>query len=394
MELEIWLLGIILPFFASFAFTVWIFPYVLRMAKEKDIVDVPNYRKLQKVAVPVMGGFAVFFGIIAGAGLTSVFINTYNLFTCIVALTFMMFFGLLDDTIGLSPWLRIIIEVMIIGFIVKMDLVNLNDFHGLFGIHKLPVLVSLPLCAIAGVGIVNAINMIDGVDGLSSSFCILACLEFGIAFCASFDGLMAIMASLASGALIPFFLHNVFGTKTKMYIGDSGSMMIGMLLMIFCMHTMDNTSRVAYNFPNLGIVAFCLAILSVPVFDTIRVMLGRISKGVSPFHPDKSHLHHLFIQFGFSHIGTCLMINALNTLCVLCLMFVYIVLRADATVQFLVVFVIGIFNTYGVHYIVSNMNHERLPYRVLHWLAVKSQCTDSKWFHSISKFVERAHCTH
>lgn len=94
-------------------------------------------------------------------------------------MTVMMYFGFTDDILGLSPWLRIIVEIIMVGFVIKMDMVNMNDMHGLFGIHKLPVWLSLPLSAVAGVGIINSINMIDGVDGLSSGFCVVACLSFG-----------------------------------------------------------------------------------------------------------------------------------------------------------------------------------------------------------------------
>ena len=88
-----------------------------------------------------------------------------------------------------------------------------------------------------------------------------------------------------------------------MFIGDAGSLMMGMIMTIFVMHILDHGSRVSVNFTNMGVVAFVLSVLSVPVFDTLRVMTGRIVRGVSPFHADRSHLHHLFIEMGFSHVG-------------------------------------------------------------------------------------------
>lgn len=81
-------------------------------------------------------------------------------------------------------------------------------------------------------------------------------------------------------------------------------MMMGIIMTVFCMHLISHRSIVAYNYPNVSMVSLCLSMLSVPIFDTLRVMTGRIMKGISPFHPDKSHLHHLFIEIGFSHLGT------------------------------------------------------------------------------------------
>lgn len=387
MNLQIWLFGIILPFISAMLLTFWIHPRIVKIAKIKNIVDCPDYRKLQRRAVPVMGGFAVFFGIVVGAGLTSIFFNSYALFTCVVAMTVMMYFGLTDDILGLSPWLRIIVEIILVGFVIKMDLVNLNDMHGLFGIHKLPVYVSLPLSAVAGVGIINAINMIDGVDGLSSGFCVVACLAFGVFFCMSFDGTMAVMCALAAGALIPFFLHNVFGEKSKMFIGDCGTMMMGMLMTIFCLHTIDNTSRVAYNFPNMGVVAFCLSVLSVPIFDTLRVMTTRILSGVSPFHADKHHLHHLFIEIGFSHAGTAVTVISLNVFNILMWLLAY-QLGGNATVQFCVVCLVGIFNTSGIYWIVRRLKHDHFFYRALKHLARMSHIEAGKVFMGIRKMVD------
>ena len=388
MTPKLWLFGIILPFVLALAITAFIHPFIVRMAKSRNMVDEPDGRKLQRTPIPVMGGMAVFFGIVMGAGATSTFFNTYALFTCIITLTMMMYIGMLDDMIGLSPVLRLVLQMAMVAFIIKMDRTSINDLHGVFGIWQLPVYVSLPLSFIACCGIINSINLIDGVDGLSSGYCIFACLCFGLVFCSSFEGTMSTMASLSAGALIPFFLHNVFGLKSKMFIGDAGTLMMGMLMSIFCMRLIDNASLVQWHYPRIGVVAFCLSVLSVPVFDTLRVMIGRIFKGVSPFRPDKSHLHHLFVEIGFSHIGTTVSIIFINVLVVACWFVVYL-FGMGPTGQFLVVFCIGLLNTVGFYYTVRKMNHHRLPYRCLKWLAIKSHQETGRTFHFIRKMVDK-----
>jgi UDP-N-acetylmuramyl pentapeptide phosphotransferase/UDP-N-acetylglucosamine-1-phosphate transferase len=387
MTLKMWFSGIIFPFLAAMVTTFFIHPLVWKMAIKKNMTDAPDYRKLQKYPIPVMGGLAVFFGIITGAGVTSIFFDTYTLFTCIVAMTVMMYIGMLDDMVGLSPKMRLIIEILVIIFIVMMDKTNINDFHGLFGIGKLPVYISAPLCIISCTGIINAVNMIDGVNGLSSGLCVFACLCFGIVFCASYSGTMSIMAALGAGALIPFFIHNVFGKKSKMFIGDSGTMMMGVLMCIFCLRMIDNDSLVANNHPRLGVIAFCLSVLSIPVFDTLRVMTGRIMRHTSPFHADKSHLHHLFIEMGFSHLGTTVCVISLDAFNVLCWFITYC-LGGDATIQFIVVVIIGLINTTGFHYSIRRMNHNRLIYRGLKRLAALSQIEDRPAFQRLRNFVD------
>lgn len=384
---RIWTLGIILPFVSAMVLVFVVHPFVVRIARKIQILDRPDARKLQDYPVPVLGGVAVIWGIVVGAGITSVFFNSYALFTSVVAITVMLYVGLADDILGLSPWMRLAIEIMVIAFVVLMDQTNMNDFHGLFGIHKLPVYLSLPLVAFGGCGIINAINMIDGVDGLSSGLCILACMTFGVLFCASHDGTMAVMCALAAGALIPFFLHNVFGRRSKMFIGDSGTLMMGMLMTIFTLHTVDNTSRVAYNFSNLGVVAFTISVLSVPIFDTLRVMTGRVMKGVSPFHADKSHLHHLFIEIGFSHVGTAMAVITLNVLNIIC-WFISYQLGASATGQFIVVVIVGMLNTMVFYYIVRKLNHDHLTYRILKRLAKLSHIEHSPFYNKMRRLMD------
>ncbi|HBN46970.1 MAG TPA: undecaprenyl-phosphate alpha-N-acetylglucosaminyl 1-phosphate transferase [Prevotella sp.] len=369
-------------------FTALVHPLIVKMATSRNMFDNPDKRKLQSRPIPVMGGLAVFFGIVVGAGATSVFFNSYALFTCVITLTVMMYVGMLDDMVGLSPVARLIVELFLVAFVVYMDKTNINDLHGVFGIGKLPVWVSLPLCSVSCLGIINSINLIDGVDGLSSGLCIFACMCFGVVFCSSYDGTMGVMASLAAGALVPFFFHNVFGAKSKMFVGDSGTLMLGMLMSIFCMRMIDNTSLVQDHHPKMGVIAFCLSVLSVPVFDTLRVMFGRIVKGVSPFHPDKSHLHHLFIEIGFSHIGTTVAILCINTVNVACWLISFL-LGFGPTGQFLVVFILGAVNTVGFYYTVRLMNHQRIPYRCLKWLAVKSHKETGKTFLAIRSLMDK-----
>lgn len=384
-----WILfnNMIFPFIVSLLIVSLIHPIIVKLALTKGLVDNPNTRKLQKTPVPVMGGLAVYFGIIVGIGIVSMRFNSYGLFTCAVALTVMMYVGSLDDLMGLSPVARLIIELLTIAFIVNMDLININDLHGLFGINKLPVYLSLPLCAVACLGIINSINMIDGVDGLSSGLCIMATVVFGLVFSMSSDGKFAVMAFLTAGALAPFFMHNMFGKKSKMFIGDSGTLMLGILLSIFCMRVIDNTSLVAYHHPNLGIIALCLSVLSVPVFDTLRVMTGRIAKGVSPFHADKSHLHHLFIEIGFSHFGTTLMILSLNLFNIICLFITYLA-GGSATIQFIVVAIVGIIVTSGVYYTVRQLSHDNGLYKFLRYLANHSNVEHYTWFIKIRKTID------
>lgn len=387
--MAMWMQVVIIPFLVAFICVWLIHPAIAKMAIVRGLTDNPNARKLQKMPVPVMGGMAVFFGIIVTAGVTSIVFNSYALFTCVVTMTVMMYMGFIDDLVGIKPWIRIAIEVAVIGFVVIMDLVNINDFHGLFGIGKLPVYVSLPLCAFSGVGIINAINMIDGVDGLSSGLGIFISFVFGCVFFYSHDFTMAVMAFATMGALVPFFFKNVFGHLSKMFIGDSGTMMMGIILCIFCMRTIDNTSRVSRAYPDLGVIAFCLAALSIPVFDTVRVMLLRIYHGGSPFVADKTHLHHVFIRLGFSHIGTTACIITLEFINVLSF-FLSFWLGASVTVQFIIVVLTSFITTVGTYFFLSYLDKTHRTYRVIRIVSLYSQLfVQHKFYKTMTRIMDK-----
>lgn len=231
----------------------------------------------------------------------------------------MLYTGTMDDILNLSPSLRFLIEIVVVLLLVFVGGYCINDFRGLWGIGPISSWYAVPLTVFATVGIINAINLMDGVNGLSSGYCIMACTIFGILFHLAGEEVMTILAVVSVGALIPFFLHNVFGKSSKMFIGDGGTLVMGTVMSVFVIAILQSGSRVAaFVDPNVGLVPFTLAVLSVPVFDTLRVMSTRMLKGSSPFRPDKTHLHHMFIDMGCSHVATTLAILGLNTAVVLC----------------------------------------------------------------------------
>ena len=294
------------------------YPLVLRFARAHGIVDNPNARKLQRVPVPVMGGVVVYAGILTGGLLLNLFMHSNVLTYGLVGMTVMIIIGVWDDIKDISATLRFLIEIALVAVFMAVTDTYIDDFHGLWGIHELNPWFAIPFSIATGVGIINAVNLIDGVDGYSSGYGMLACACFGIAFWSVWSPVMVCLALVVIGALLPFFLHNVFGVRSKMFIGDGGTLMLGMLMTVmafFAMSSKQQCDRLADD--GIGLLAFTLAVLCIPIFDTLRVMTMRIMRGVSPFHPDKTHLHHLFIDMGFSHLGAALFILTVNLLVVL-----------------------------------------------------------------------------
>lgn len=342
---------LVLPFLIALVAVTILHPRVVHIARLKNIVDNPNARKLQKEPVPILGGVVVYFGIILSVGCAVGHTADYApLLTVITAMTLMLYTGTTDDLLDLRPLPRFILQILAVVLLLVSGHYALDNLHGLFGCYELTGWISVPLTLFACVGIINALNLIDGVDGLSSGYCIMASIVFGFVFLlGGSDPAMCLLAAGTIGSLVPFFLHNVFGRKSKMFIGDGGTLLMGVLMSVFVMQTIQSDG-VTQLFAHGGYssVAFTLAVLAIPVFDTLRVMLGRMCKRHSPFHPDKTHLHHLFIELGFSHIVTTIIILSLNTLILLCWALSG-ALGASDEVQTLTVVCLGLLFTWGIY---------------------------------------------
>lgn len=343
------LLHVIIPFVVSFLAAVWVFPKILHIALQKNIVDNPDARKLQRVPVPVLGGVAVIFGITVALSVCRLLFDCSDLFTIVLAMFMMLYVGTIDDIMELSPNIRFVIEIGVTLMLMFTCGYSIDHLHGLWGLQDIPLVVSIPLTIVTVVGLINAINLIDGVDGYSSGYCIMACLIFGVFYIIVGDIPMVMLASVCIGALLPFFFHNVFGKRSKMFIGDGGTLVMGIVMSIFVLNMLKaETYCDVYVSWGMGLVPLALSILAVPVFDTVRVMTTRIMRGVSPFHPDKTHLHHLFIDMGFSHIGTTFCILLLNLLNILVW---YVSYRCGASidVQLYAVLAIALLSTFGFY---------------------------------------------
>jgi UDP-N-acetylmuramyl pentapeptide phosphotransferase/UDP-N-acetylglucosamine-1-phosphate transferase len=301
-----------------------------------------------------LGGVAVFFGLVSGLCVSGIFVNVNELLPVIVAMSVMLCVGVIDDVSELSPWLRFVIEIAVVLMLIFTTHISLDSLQGLWGFYDLPLWLSAPLTVFAVVGMINAINLIDGVDGLSSGFCMIASIAFGALFIITGNYDMAVLTAITMGSLMPFFFHNVFGDRSKMFIGDGGSLMMGVIMSAYVVEAISTGGpSEALVAGGLGLVPFTLAVMCVPVFDTVRVMAMRMIRGVSPFKPDKTHLHHLFIDLGFSHIGTTWSVLNLNLLVMLAWWISYMA-GATVDVQFYVVILSSLLVT-AVFYKVMRM---------------------------------------
>lgn len=386
----------------AFGVTTFIFPKVLRFARKHQIVDSPNGRKLQRVPIPVLGGVAVYLGIIMGFLILASYLSEPIILWSLVAMTVMQIVGIWDDITDLSTLFRFAIEIVLISLFIAISGIYIDDFHGFWTIHLLNSFVAVVLSIVAGVGIINAVNMIDGVDGYVSGFCIQACLCFAIMFWIVNEYVLFCMAMVVAASLLPFFFHNVFGIRSKMFIGDGGTMMLGVLMAIFVLYTLSSVTECGIlETKGVSLLAFTLAIMCIPVFDTLRVMTLRVLRGYSPFKPDKTHLHHLFIDMGFSHLGAAMSILSINISVVLIWLITWKI-GVSIEWQTYIVILMGFLVTFGFYKLVKiqqfggGLNEKGQPNGTTLWhfflkLGDRSHLEKGSIWKQISRFVDK-HC--
>lgn len=347
----------ILVFVVALVASLAVFPWALKFARRHGIVDNPNARKLQRVPVPVFGGVVVYSGIIIGGIVLSLFMWNWVMLVGLVGMTIMMMIGMWDDIKDISATLRLLIEIVLVSAFIALTGVYIDDFHGLFGINALEPWFAIPFSIFAGVGLINAVNLIDGVDGYSSGYGMMACSCFGICYWTVWSPTMVCMNLVVIGSLLPFFMHNVFGQKSRMFIGDGGTLMLGMWMTVCAFYALSSTQQCdKLADQGLSLTAFALSVLCIPVFDTVRVMTMRILRGKSPFSPDKTHLHHLFIDMGFSHLGAALFIIFINFMVVLIWLGLW-KLGTSVDVQTIAVVIMGFFVTFGFYKFMKNQQN-------------------------------------
>ena len=376
----------------------WIFPHILKIAKVKGLVDNPDTRKLQKVPVPVLGGLAVVFGLFAGymtfvalQGQVSFYVPQ-RLMPVLLGVSIMLYVGSLDDILGLTPLSRIVTEALVMLGLIYGSGICVDSLHGLFGVGDFTWWIGVPLTVFAGVGIINAYNMVDGVNGLSSGLSITCSCLLGVLSYKRCDYFNAALAFCFAASLVPFLLHNVFGKRSKMFIGDGGTMVMGLLVswFIMCVLTSENEptlTKLAEGNKVLGVVAMMVAIACVPVFDTLRVMTARMLRGTSPFHPDKTHLHHVFIAVGVSHSITALSEILIN-LIVVVIWFATYKAGLSVNAQFVAVIVSAVVLVWGMYFYLNRI----VRHDINSWIrtfSLKTHLGHTHWWLALQKWLDK-----
>ena len=278
-------------------------PVIINISGLRGLMDNPVKRSSHKTPTPTFGGVAIFAGILIGYMIWN-FGDEGILIHKVFAGTVILFFlGIKDDLYALSPTKKMIVQVMASAIVVVGSDLRISDLFGIFGIGHIPYLISIFLTIFIFVAMINAFNLIDGIDGLAGGIAMIACTGFGLWFLVNHHYSLACLALSLAGSLVGFLRFN-FSKTNKIFMGDTGSLIIGYIITVLAVKFIHLNVMHAWesdlSFVSAPVIA--IIILVIPIFDTIRVFSIRILRGKSPFKADRLHMHHLLIDNNLSHI--------------------------------------------------------------------------------------------
>ena len=327
---------IFLSALTSFFFGFLITPVLIYLLKKGNVIDEPGGRRIHRGSVPSMGGvaivLAVFASIMAWFSLEQLIVTRYFL----VGLGIMFSVGMRDDLIELSAMQKLIGQCIPAFFVVVMADIRFTSLYGFMGVFEIPYFASVGLTILALIILTNSFNLIDGTDGLAGVLSIVGFLFLGAWFYTM--GMMAysLIAFTMVGGVLSFLVFNWH--PAKIFMGDTGSLSLGFALTALTILFVDTngTMLASEGFKINAPIASGIALMIVPMYDTLRIFIKRILNGKSPFRPDKSHIHHFLLRMGFKHNEVALILGGVM------LAFVALVVGSTLNDHIMIPFVIAL----------------------------------------------------
>ncbi len=273
-----------LIFFAGLVITIFLTPYLITFLQRFEIVDKPDQRRINKTTIPRMGGIVIF--IVVMLLIFSFFPDLNSIRLLIVSALLISVCGTLDDILTTKWHVKFLFIFIASMFLITYFSPSFSTLK-LLGVTLPSPLDYIVLCVFM-VGVINSVNLLDGLDGLASGFSLLVfSMFFVLANILQDELLMVSMAALA-GTLLGFLNYNAH--PAKIFLGDTGSLLLGFFLLFSSVSISNKLSLDELD------LTFAIIVLGVPIIDTLKVMLTRILKKKNPFHPDKTHIHHVIFD--------------------------------------------------------------------------------------------------
>jgi len=292
-------LNIIFSLITAFLITYLVIPKIIFFAEKLRLFDSAGDRASHKGNTPIFGGIAIFAGIIFSLLFWA---DIENIQFILVSILIVFFVGVIDDLLELSPFKKLVGQVMATLIIIFLGDLQIDSMHGVLGVYDLPIWIGTLFTIFVVIVITNGFNLIDGIDGLAGGVGVISSFSFGVIALLMDQSDMAILAFTLMGALLGFLRHNLF--PAKIFMGDTGSLVVGMILSILAINSIRyGLVTETIKLPNKGPL-LAIVILAIPLFDSLRVFVARIMKGRHPLSAGRGHIHHALLSLGFGHKKT------------------------------------------------------------------------------------------
>lgn len=311
LSIPLWILTI-LGFIIAFTITYLAIPIIVKAAVYKGLFAETNGRSTHNTPTPVLGGVGVFAGFILSTTVVAGAYFNFELSYLITGLLLIFIVGVKDDLLGGTPHKKLIGQTLAILIICILADIRISNLHGFIGIEDIPYFWSIILTILVMLVIINGFNLIDGIDGLASGIGILVSIVLGTWFYITGNIACTVMCSALIGGLITFFKYNVFSNKNKIFLGDTGSHIIGLVLGVLVVRFLQLEPSIKGIAEIDPAVAFSVSLFILPLFDTMRVFSLRIAQGKSPFKADRQHIHHRMLELGLSHLQSTIILLSFN----------------------------------------------------------------------------------
>ena len=265
-----------------------------------------NYRSSHKTLATRSGGIGIFLSLFIISLIhysQKIELFEYSFF---IPIGIMFVVGFYDDIYNANFKLKFLLQILVAKILIDQGFI-ITNYYGLFGINEVPWILAQLTTVFVFVVIVNAINFIDGIDGLAISEVIkvILLIEF---FSEGFTNISK-FGFMIIASLLPLYYFN-FKNKKKIFLGDSGSLLLGTVVSIYIFFVLGGDFIFSYD-KKLNKTLFVIMIISYPLIDLLRVFIIRLLKGQSPFMPDQNHIHHYLIR-KFNSIKTIIIIQAIQ----------------------------------------------------------------------------------
>jgi UDP-GlcNAc:undecaprenyl-phosphate GlcNAc-1-phosphate transferase len=289
-----------LIFFAGLVITIFLTPYLITFLQRFEIVDKPDRRRINTTTIPRMGGVIIF--VVIMLLIFSFFPDLNSIRLLIVSALLISVCGTLDDILTTKWHVKFLFIFIAALFLITYFSPSFSSLK-IFGITLPSPLDYIVLCVFM-VGVINSVNLLDGLDGLASGFSLLVFSMFFVLASILQDELLMVSMAALTGTLLGFLNYNAH--PAKIFLGDTGSLLLGFFL-LFSSVSISNKL-----YPDELDLTFAIIVLGVPIIDTLKVMLTRVIKRKNPFHPDKTHIHHVIFGNKIEHKYTVFIVQGLT----------------------------------------------------------------------------------